>query len=205
MKNSIVAILALLSPVSANSATIVLDFEEYADSVSLFQPVTLGTVLSDEFEVIGLTSLVGWDNCKTGPCPPPSPEGTFVSAVLANADASIEIGRIDGNAFDLVSLQHLTGVSGNYGFTIVGNLSSGGTVSQSFTVFEDFSGYDTTVLDSALFSGITSYSIELDSGAAGGFWIDNMVVTTVPIPAAVWLFGSALIGLGAFRRRKFAL
>ena len=32
--------------------------------------------------------------------------------------------------------------------------------------------------------------------------IDNLVVTAVPIPAAVWLFGSALAGLGWMRRKQ---
>lgn len=43
----------------------------------------------------------------------------------------------------------------------------------------------------------------LNSGfpiAAGGY--DNIVVTTVPIPAAVWLFSSTLAGLGWLRLRK---
>jgi hypothetical protein len=32
--------------------------------------------------------------------------------------------------------------------------------------------------------------------------VDNIVVTAVPIPAAVWLFGSALAGLGWLRRKQ---
>jgi hypothetical protein len=32
-------------------------------------------------------------------------------------------------------------------------------------------------------------------------FIDDIVVTAVPVPAAVWLFGSALAGLGWFRRK----
>jgi len=34
------------------------------------------------------------------------------------------------------------------------------------------------------------------------FGVDNVVLTAVPIPAAVWLFGSAMAGLGFFRRRN---
>jgi hypothetical protein len=37
------------------------------------------------------------------------------------------------------------------------------------------------------------------------FW-DNISITAdvsaVPVPAAAWLFGSALLGLGAVKRRK---
>jgi hypothetical protein len=32
--------------------------------------------------------------------------------------------------------------------------------------------------------------------------IDNFVATVVPVPAAVWLFGSALAGLGWMRRKQ---
>jgi len=34
------------------------------------------------------------------------------------------------------------------------------------------------------------------------FLIDNVVITAVPIPAAVWLFGSGLLGLVGISRRK---
>jgi len=43
----------------------------------------------------------------------------------------------------------------------------------------------------------TSFTTE-----SGGY--DNIVVTAVPVPAAAWLFGSALAGLGWFRRRQNA-
>jgi hypothetical protein len=32
--------------------------------------------------------------------------------------------------------------------------------------------------------------------------VDNIVLTAVPVPAAVWLFGSALTGLGWLRRKQ---
>lgn len=42
----------------------------------------------------------------------------------------------------------------------------------------------------------------LSANAAGGTY--SMTVTAVPVPAAVWLFGSGLIGLIAVARRKTA-
>ncbi len=42
--------------------------------------------------------------------------------------------------------------------------------------------------------------MELNMGGSGA--IDNISFTVVPIPAAVWLFGSGLIGLAGFARRK---
>ena len=53
-------------------------------------------------------------------------------------------------------------------------------------------------------------SLELSSFGGGAFSVyevqmDNIVVSgVVPIPAAVWLFGSALAGLGWIRRQRKA-
>ena len=44
-----------------------------------------------------------------------------------------------------------------------------------------------------------------NSGSEGtGQEIDNIVLTTVPIPAAAWLFGTAIAGLGWIRRKQTA-
>lgn len=57
-------------------------------------------------------------------------------------------------------------------------------------------------------SGISGFSISTTSLSTleGSTAIDNVIVTTtvVPVPAAVWLFGSGLIGLIGFARRKKA-
>jgi hypothetical protein len=37
---------------------------------------------------------------------------------------------------------------------------------------------------------------------ASGTFYDNISVSAVPVPSAVWLFGSALAGLVGLRRRK---
>jgi hypothetical protein len=36
----------------------------------------------------------------------------------------------------------------------------------------------------------------------GSLAVDNVTVNVVPLPAAVWLFGSALAGLGWIRRKQ---
>ena len=40
------------------------------------------------------------------------------------------------------------------------------------------------------------------NGCTGGGWIAPSSYTVVPLPAAVWLFGSGLMGLGALARRR---
>ncbi|MBS94008.1 MAG: hypothetical protein CL799_06150 [Chromatiales bacterium] len=54
-------------------------------------------------------------------------------------------------------------------------------------------------------SGLDSFRIEISPNVAGGPFtasvIDNISIEAVPIPAAAWLFGSGLAGLGFLRRR----
>jgi hypothetical protein len=50
----------------------------------------------------------------------------------------------------------------------------------------------------------TDISFLFETNTATGSWeIDDVsVVSAVPLPAAAWLFGSALLGLGVVKRRK---
>jgi hypothetical protein len=48
-------------------------------------------------------------------------------------------------------------------------------------------------------TSLLSVSIEAHNGAGS---IDNIVISQVPVPAALWLFGSALAGLGWLRRKQ---
>lgn len=95
-------------------------------------------------------------------------------------------------------------LSGN--LDIVGNLFAGGTVASSLAIsnvgstsgaFQNFS-FDNS------WTNLTSLDITLSSG--NFLSIDNVQLNAVPIPAAVWLFASGLIGLiGIFRQKKTAL
>ena len=54
--------------------------------------------------------------------------------------------------------------------------------------------------DQLAFNGITGvYRLEVNLYGSGA--VDNLVYNVVPVPAAVWLFGSALIGFIGFARR----
>lgn len=55
-----------------------------------------------------------------------------------------------------------------------------------------------------LATGHYSLFVGGDDGAAGGRYTANMTLTAVPIPAAVWLFGSAVMGLLGIGRRQRA-
>jgi hypothetical protein len=55
-------------------------------------------------------------------------------------------------------------------------------------------------------SGVDSLYISLDTStqSVGGIesWVDNVTVSSVPLPAALYLFGSGLLGLVGIARRK---
>ena len=63
-------------------------------------------------------------------------------------------------------------------------------------------GFGTTnsLIENLLISGVTKsldYTIE-----GGQMYLSSMAVSAVPVPAAVWLFGTAMAGLLGFRRRR---
>ncbi|MCP3908415.1 MAG: VPLPA-CTERM sorting domain-containing protein [Gammaproteobacteria bacterium] len=106
----------------------------------------------------------------------------------------------NGNAFSLESVD--LGFFANFGLggqaAISGALSGGGTVSRLVTD----SSWHTESAFGAQWSDLTSVGIYITSGVPQTLTIDNFSASIVPIPAAVWLFGSALAGLGWLRRKQ---
>jgi len=110
-------------------------------------------------------------------------------------DGTIEMSALDGRLFDLASVD----LSSWYDttLTVTGYYAAGGTVTTSF--FNIGSVFLTTVNFDSSWTGLEK--VAFDSAGSPGI-IDNITVQAVPIPAAVWLFGSALAGLGWMRRRQ---
>lgn len=102
--------------------------------------------------------------------------------------------RSDGGAFSLHSLDLLMDADEDGSTAIVGTLSGGGYANLNTPVGTG----DWLNLESLYFEavgnpwGVGYATVELD----------NVVVSAVPIPAAIWLFGSALVGLGWVRRKQ---
>lgn len=129
--------------------------------------------------------------------------GIFDDAVLSGGTGTIDfsIGNFYGNDFTVTA----------------------GAV--TFTPGEVFSGTPSLLLDSMNIDyangGFSFYATDIDTGATfnayfdafdgddanymliSGMWTD-FSVTPVPVPAAVWLFGSGLLGLVGIARRKSA-
>ena len=93
--------------------------------------------------------------------------------------------------------------------SVIGYSASGGLVSATgFDLEPPLSGgvfeQRSFVFDST-WTNLARVEFKFQAVNSGGFaagFVDNISVTAVPIPAAVWLFGSALAGLGWMRRKQ---
>jgi hypothetical protein len=137
---------------------------------------------------------------------------SITTATFIENNAAIRISHESGQAFDLHSMDvgrygesqqiYTSGVS-VYGYDEANNLiasiyveaESGGWVNLGFN--DSWNFVHSVVLDS-----------QYQSNAFGFGYLpprlDNFSASVVPIPAAVWLFGSALAGLGWLRRKQAA-
>jgi hypothetical protein len=95
-------------------------------------------------------------------------------------------------------------------FTVIGNLSGGGSVSQVFALDGNTATLETFVLPGT-FTNLASVTFEHLGGSQGSQNIDNIVVnqqsTPVPEPSALALCGLGVLGLAGYRlrrRKKFA-
>jgi len=114
-------------------------------------------------------------------------------------DDLITIRGQGGSAFDLSSLDASNLYIGlqisNY--FVVGNFSDGRS-SIATTLSLQLDTWTTYTFDSA-WTGLESVTITADGIRDAA--LDNIVVNVVPLPATIWLFGSALAGIGWLRRR----
>ncbi len=105
---------------------------------------------------------------------------------------------ISGAVFDLLSFD-ISEVFFGVGDTVefFGFTATGGVVNRTISI-------QSYTLDSLVFDSTWTNleRLEAHAGASpSALALDNIVVNIVPIPAAVWLFGSALVGLGWIRRK----
>jgi hypothetical protein len=185
MRNALGLIL-LFSLGSAQAAPVTIDFEEFA--VGYYDSLTSGDYVMD--------ASYSCDSSQAPLCAAQvTSEKTFRIYGEPNffpVFADFNMKRSDGGAFAVHSMDSILGYGGDriHGTTAAGDFISGDVV--------DLGQGDW--LNLVKFRYRISYPSATPVPAI--IEIDNIVVSAVPIPAAVWLFGSALAGLGWMRRRK---
>jgi len=110
-----------------------------------------------------------------------------------------------GGTFSLNSFDFGSWLVEPSSFTVNGLLSGGGLVSQIFSLDGDNTTFETFLLN-ASFTNLVSANWLMTGGNQQTFNIDNINVgssiNAVPLPAAVWLFGPALLGFLGLRRKQ---
>jgi len=174
-----IGVLGLLLSGATQAATVTIDFEEFAEG---FYDHPLS---SQGYSFTSGDDLFVWLQTFTD------------RALFHGPTATMTVANEAAVPFALHSFDYRTGLAGLSSVTITGFYAAGGTISTTLDADETF---DTYLFDAA-WAGLDSFVIGATStGTPAG--IDNLVVSAIPVPAAVWLFGSALAGLGWLRRRQ---
>jgi hypothetical protein len=206
-------VITLLFSIVTQATTVTIDFEDVA-GVGQSSPFP-ATLYTQDYALEHSTPPPGYESSfpayvgSSDYGNPPAPDGGEVLNFCADAfcgyDSSnspaFTLSHSSNIAFDLFSVDFSNNYSG-LELYVTGFYSGGGTVQAS--VMADGINWQTltfgsewTGLDRVEF--LTPVSTEIVGNSAA---IDNIVVSAVPVPAAVWLFGSALAGLGWMRRKQ---
>jgi len=177
------------SGVSFAVTTTVIDFEELADGPIEAPIISKGFILDPAVSgvnpVIDSTFFPGKKMIFCGWCT----DGVEGISIYSQAGVSFELDSLDAES------------NGEQLFTgqVIGYLEGGGTISQAISTIGTIN-FDQTWVN------LTSIDVlfNLTSGPASFVVpaLDNITLQAVPVPAAAWLFGSALAGLGWLRRKQ---
>ncbi|MDX2503279.1 MAG: VPLPA-CTERM sorting domain-containing protein [Gammaproteobacteria bacterium] len=176
----------------------VISFDDYeftgTSSTTYFDPLDIGEYRFTPTDTPTYQSALGF--FQQG-----SPYYKGSAGIIGVNGSNIVLSRIDGQAFSIssIDIDHIFALGTP--LEVVGTLTGGGSITQTFLA--DYTiGYQSMALID--FGNITS----LQLGAVGennanlAAWDNITLGAPVPLPAAVWLFGSGLIGLIGIARRK---
>lgn len=178
--------LCLLLPPATQAETVTVDFEDppFSDFAS---------------------SVLDYDGYRF------SSDNTFANLPLGSANTGLffcpgcfaTMERLDGNPFDLLSLEltQFTSAPAERQTELIGTYAAGGTVTAVLDISpEVWSLY--TFDDAWLGLSSLQFNSAIGNPSFTSVGVDNITVSAVPVPAAVWLLGSALAGLGALARQR---
>jgi hypothetical protein len=116
----------------------------------------------------------------------------------ANGSTStVSVANDGGAAFWLLALDASSLGNATGQLTLTGTLSGGGTVQQVLNLDGALTTYNITGMND-----LSGLDISFDGSVSfAPFDLDNVQMSLVPVPAAVWLFGSALFGMFGWARR----
>lgn len=154
---------------------------------------------------IGRSVAISW---------PSGVEAQAVTVGPATGPAQITIQRIDGNVFDITgftaellantaatgaSFEVMPLLNGNDGFLNPITFDATGYYGYIFSYNDSPNYFGTT----SLLKGFDTYTFSLftDFALTGLTLVDASTPAPVPVPAALWLFGSGLIGLMGLSRK----
>lgn len=122
--------------------------------------------------------------------------GTFTADLSGSGQVTIPFGSGSGNTMTIDLNGTLLSASQAVGF--------GSGNNPFITLNGDETLYDLDFLKTSVptFNSSFLYFDDLSASSLFGQWQTSVSLTVVPVPAAVWLFGSGLLGLVAAARRK---
>jgi hypothetical protein len=189
----------LLSAAPAFSAPVVLDFEGTAALPSIAN--YYGGGAGPNYGVLFGDDLLGFQPDVVDPQFSNIPSGNTIMSLAGTGGASwmnVAAGFSGTASFFYSSAEGAT-------VSIYSGLNGSGDVLGTFDLLANaqlgctdtaFCHWDQISLD---FGGVAQ-SIQFGNALGTGF--DNVSVAPVPLPAAIWLLGSSLIGLGGVARRR---
>jgi hypothetical protein len=207
----LIAALMLFGWGCAQAATITIDFEEQSilsggGGAFPFDGPDFGVSQDFEFFRADGQAEGGWTPGDLGGAATGNASDIALdwSSVAGDGTLTMEYDGGSSFTFTLHSLDFLAGsLSASVGtIEVTGYYAGGGSLATTLTASSAGFVWDSAVFD-ASWNGLRRVEFDasdLDSLAA----LDNLVVTAVPVPAAVWLFGSGLAALGWSRRRQTA-
>ena len=205
----LIALMLLLCCGPIQAAVVTIDFNGATfgapGSGTVHVPQGFDVIAENEL-AIGLSEFGGF--CPVVPGPPAV--GNFYCAVTVVPPGPLEVSFVRGDStdFDLLEMEvYLVAPLSiaEEAYFAAWDSDDNLVAQTSVSVAELGVGWQTVQFGSE-WSGISRLSYlpqeELGFEAGSYAYIDNVKVNVIPIPAAVWLFSSALAGLGWMRRRQ---